>query len=37
MAASLPPPYQDVVSPEEEGIFRNALPATQVELHVSCR
>lgn len=37
MAASLPPPYQDVVPPEEEGIFRNALPATQVELHVSCR
>ena len=37
MAVLLPPAYQDVVSPEEAGIFRNALPATQVELHVSCR
>ncbi|XP_068758761.1 copine-8-like isoform X2 [Montipora capricornis] len=37
MASSAPPAYHDVASAEEANFFRNALPATQVELHVSCR
>lgn len=37
MAASAPPAYHDVVSPEEAGSFRSSVPATQVELHISCR
>ncbi|KAJ7331239.1 Copine-5 [Desmophyllum pertusum] len=37
MAASAPPAYHDVVSPGEASSFRSSVPATQVELHVSCR
>ncbi|XP_078342842.1 copine-8-like isoform X2 [Oculina patagonica] len=37
MAASAPPAYHDVVAPDEASSFRSSVPATQVELHVSCR
>jgi len=37
MAASAPPAFLDAVSPDEADTFRNAVQATEVELHVSCR
>ena len=33
---SAPPAYTDVVSPEAD-TFSSSVPATQVELHISCR
>ncbi|KXJ30152.1 Copine-5 [Exaiptasia diaphana] len=35
--ASAPPPYSEVLTSTNPTSFTSSIPATQVELHVSCR
>lgn len=38
MAYEMPPPaYNEIVSPGESSSFASHIPATQVEIHISCR